>query len=310
MKKVSTVLGEILPESMGVTDAHNHVWIDPIPCPAPNPPVLNQQQEILAELTEYARAGGQTILDCQPAGCGRDANRLVALSRQSGVHIVACTGFHRRIYYSPDYWLWNASTDAIARYMVAEARAGMQETVHLETPVKPGFIKIACEENLQKTYRPALEAAANAAFETGLAIEIHTEMGADAENIAGFFLKHGVKPGKIVICHIDKRPDLGLHCALARSGLFLEYDTFYRPKYQPEKFLWNLIVDMVTAGLERHITLATDMAQAAMWTNLGGAPGLAYFPRHIRQRLLDMGFSAGCINNLMGENISRCLGQT
>jgi phosphotriesterase-related protein len=304
---VNTVLGEIFPENMGLTDAHNHVWIDSIPCRAPNPPVLNQQQEILAELIEYARAGGKTILDCQPAGCGRNANQLAALSRLSGVQIISSTGFHRPIYFVPDYWLWRAPTDAITRHFVAEARTGMLETVYQEIPIKAGFIKIACEESLQKTYRPALDAAAAAALETGLSIEIHTEKGADAENIADFFLKHGLRPGKIVICHIDKRPDIGLHRALAQAGLFLEYDTFYRPLYHPEKYLWNLIVEMVTAGHETQITLATDMAQATMWTNLGGAPGLAYFPKHIRKRLHDMGFSDNCIDNLMGANISRCL---
>jgi 5-phospho-D-xylono-1,4-lactonase len=309
MGRVVTVLGEISPVDMGLTDAHNHVWIEPIPRSAPNSPVLNRQQEILAELKEYAQAGGRTILDCQPAGCGRNTNELAALSRESEVHIIACTGFHRSIYYSPDYWLWNAETDVIADHFIAETRRGTQETVNSEKPVKVGFIKIACEENLQKAYRPALEAAAIAAVETGLAIEIHTEKGADAENIASFFLERGVKATQIVLCHIDKRPDFGLHRALAQSGLFLEYDTFYRPKYQPEKFLWNLIVEMVAAGLEKQIVLATDMAEASMWSNLGGTPGLANYPKHIRGQLLGKGLGAECVNNLMGANIGRCLAQ-
>jgi predicted metal-dependent phosphotriesterase family hydrolase len=309
MRRVVTVLGEISPVDLGLTDAHNHVWIDPIPFAALNFPVLNRWDEILAELKEYAQAGGQTILDCQPAGCGRNANKLAKLSRESGVHIVACTGFHRSIYYSPDYWLWSAQTDAIAHHFTAEACTGTQETVKSEKPVRAGFIKIACEENLQKTYRPALEAAAIAVVKTGLSMEIHTEKGAGAENIASFFLERGVKAGQIVLCHVDKRPDLGLHRTLAQAGLFLEYDTFYRPKYQPEKFLWNLIVEMVAAGFEKQITLATDMAEAAMWVKLGGTPGLANYPRHIRQLLLENGLSAGCVNDLMGANIGRCLAQ-
>lgn len=310
MKRVMTVLGAISPEDMGITDAHNHVWIEPVPNSSPTSPVLNRRQEILAELREYAQAGGRTILDCQPTGCGRNTNKLVALSRESGVHIIACTGFHRSIYYSPDYWLWDAQTNVIANHFISEIQVCTQETINADTPVKAGFIKIACEESLQKTYRPALEAAAATVIVTGRTIEVHTEKGADAEVIANFFLEHGVKPGQIVLCHMDKRPDFGLHRAIAQSGLLLEYDTFYRPKYKPEKYLWNLIINMVAAGLEKQIVLATDMAEATMWSKLGGTPGLANYPRYIRKQLFETGLSVECVNNLMGGNISRSLAQT
>ncbi len=305
MSRVVTVAGAIPPESLGITDAHNHVWIDPVPCIARNSPVLNQREEILAELKKYVRAGGRTIIDCQPAGCGRNANELALLSKESGVNLVACTGFHRRVYYSPGYWLWGAQVEEIARHFIEEVLTGMHETLKAQTPVKAGLIKIACEESLQKTHRPALEAAAIAAVETGLAMEIHTEKGADVENIARFFLERGVKAGQIVLCHIDKRPDPGLHFELAQAGIYLEYDTFYRPKYQPEKFLWNLIVQMVTAGLHKQVVLATDMAESAMWVT----PGLANYPHSIRQQLLEKDLGSEYVNDLMGMNIGRCLAQ-
>jgi len=309
MSNVMTVLGEVYPEHLGVTDAHNHVWIDQIHGVNPAGPVLNLWEPILSELLEYALAGGQTILDCQPCGCGRNANKLAKLSKASGVAIVACTGFHRNLYYPPDYWLWREQTEAIAHHFLQEIQTGMQETLGSEIPIRAGFIKIACEDTLRKTYQPALEAAVQAAVETRLAIEIHTEKGGDAEAIVEFFLNRNVKASQIILCHIDKRPDFSLHSTLAQTGIFLEYDTFYRPKYQPEKFLWPLITSMIAAGFEERITLATDMAEASMWSTLGGGPGLANYPQRISKQLNEIGLDRRNVKKLMGENISRCLAQ-
>ena len=69
--------------SLGITDAHNHMWIEPVPGADPGGPVLNQFDPILKELIEYREKGGGTLLDCQPEGCGRDGNKLLALSKAS-----------------------------------------------------------------------------------------------------------------------------------------------------------------------------------------------------------------------------------
>jgi predicted metal-dependent phosphotriesterase family hydrolase len=75
-RPIQTVLGEIPYRVLGITDAHNHVWIDPTPGADPTAPSLNQFEKIREELILYRAAGGKTLLDCQPGGCGRDANKL------------------------------------------------------------------------------------------------------------------------------------------------------------------------------------------------------------------------------------------
>ena len=101
-KLVQTVLGGISYEEMGITDTHNHVWIEPVQGADLASPVLNQFDLIRKELLAYKAAGGASILDCQPGRCGRNANHLAELSGLTGVNILACTGFHRRKYYSPE----------------------------------------------------------------------------------------------------------------------------------------------------------------------------------------------------------------
>jgi len=306
-QRIVTVTGEFSPEALGICDAHNHVWIDPVVGIAEGSPVLNNQLAILKELCEYQDSGGDALVDCQPGGCGRNGNKLLKLSQTSGVKIIACTGFHRARYYPEDCWMWEASAGEITNTFVNEIRESLAETRELGKPVRAGFIKIACEARLSQTPQAVLEAAADAAAETGSAIEVHTEKGADAEKIINYLNRHKVPSGSIVLCHIDKRPDFTLHCELAQSGILLEYDTFYRPKYDPEHNLWPLIEKMSKEGFCDHVALATDMAEAALWRSPGGGPGLASFPRIVRVRLQEMGLKKNCIDRLMGKNIVRRL---
>lgn len=55
---VITVLGPVVPEEIGITDAYNRVWISPVECLSEDVPVLNQFDSIVAELTDYLQAGG------------------------------------------------------------------------------------------------------------------------------------------------------------------------------------------------------------------------------------------------------------
>ena len=119
-KKVISVLGPISPEAMGVTDAHNHLWISPLKTQAEYTPVLNQERLILEELMLYQEAGGTSQIDCQPGGAGRDGNKLKILSEKSGVNVVACTGFHLSDYYPGDSELWNLDVEQAADYFSSE----------------------------------------------------------------------------------------------------------------------------------------------------------------------------------------------
>ena len=65
-RPVMTVQGPVPFERLGIADAHNHMWIDPVPGADPNAPILNQFDSILKELIEYREKGGGTLLDCQP----------------------------------------------------------------------------------------------------------------------------------------------------------------------------------------------------------------------------------------------------
>ncbi len=222
--KVVTVLGPVLPESMGITDAHNHVWIEPVTGAIPDAPVLTDQSNIRTELREYHEFGGGSQIDCQPGGCGRNGNKLSELSRETNVNIVACTGYHLKKYYPPDYWLFTASTEKAADYFCSEIENGLEECLQSGMKVRAGFIKIACQSTLESSPVPLMEAVSETSRQTGAAFEIHTEKGSSAEEFIEYFTKQGVPASQLIICHIDKRRMVCIR--ISQRGCVLEYDTF------------------------------------------------------------------------------------
>lgn len=303
-----TVFGPVPAAALGVVDAHSHLFIAPVPGGAADTPVLTDTDAVAHELAAFRAAGGGAVVDCQPGGCGRDGRVLRRLSQQSGVHVVAATGFHRRRYYPPDAPLFALSAEAAAERFRDEIVNGLVETRGETSPVvHPGVIKIAAEAGLDASPLALFEAAAAVARETGYAVEMHTERGAAVEAFLAFFGGQGLSPRQLVFCHVDKRPDFGLHRELARAGVLLEYDTFFRSKYDPEGNVWPLIRRMAAAGLAGQVALATDMADPALWAEMGGAPGLLGFFTIVGDGLARLGLPPETIAGLMGGNIAKRL---
>ena len=166
------------------------------------------------------------------------------------------------------------------------------------------MIKIAAEATLDDSPAALFAAAAAVSAATGYAIEVHTERGAAVEALLAYFIDRGVAPERLVFCHVDKRPDFGLHRELAAAGVLLEYDTFYRPQYDPERGVWPLLGQMLAAGWGQQVALATDMADPALWAEIGGGPGLPGIFTVIKPRLEQMGADAATVAALSGGNIS------
>ena len=306
-KPVQSVLGEFPFESLGITDAHNHVWIEKVKGADGSAPVLDQFESIRTELLEYRSAGGVSLLDCQPGGCGRNGDKLVQLSKDTKVNIIACSGFHRKKYYSPGHWFFSTTEADLADYLISEYTVGLEETKESPNPPRAGFFKIALEASWKETPQAAMEATAVAAKITGALVEIHTEKGSLAEKAVLFFEDRGVKPVQLVLCHMDKRPDLGLHSELGRYGVLVEYDTFHRYKYKPEENLWPLITGMCKAGLCNRIALGLDMAESEMYKSIGNGPGLASLLTWVKPRLIEMQIPLNSIQEMLGGNIARRL---
>lgn len=301
---LQAVTGEINPASLGIIDGHTHVWIDEVGAIDPQPLILNDRAGIERELIAFREAGGSAMVDCQPAqACGRNGAMLRQISLATGVPIIASTGFHLRRYYPPNAPIFEQDAAIAHQTFVDELTQGLVEA----PDVRAGFIKIACEKTLQDSPRALIEAAVQASNATGAAIQVHTERGSDVENIARFMLGCGQKPEKLILCHVDKRPELALHQRLVERGIRLEYDTFVRPKYDPDQNAWPLLHQMIDLGYSDRLVLATDLAVAAMWQNLGGGVGAVALIQQIKARLETWQLAPAVIEQLLHQNIVDCL---
>jgi phosphotriesterase-related protein len=299
--KLQTVTGLAPVEAVRLADAHTHAWIEP-PLGAETRLELHDFDAIQAELADFKQAGGTLLVDCQPGGCGRDARQLRQLSDKTGLLITAVTGFHQRKYYPPDAYIWTASAEQAATFFIEELTVGMAET-----DILAALLKIGYEGVIEGQTRVLMEAVAEASRQTGAGILFHTEAGKNVEALLPFFEERGVAPARLYLCHVDKRPDFGLHRELAEAGLLLGYDTFLRPKYQPETGVWPLLRSMVGAGLRGHVAIGLDLARASMWRFGGGELGLLALPNQIIPRLRAEGFDDQTIVSLTAQNIARFL---
>lgn len=302
--QIHTVTGPVPAADITLADAHAHVWIAPPKGISPKYRFeLNDPRRIEAELKDFRSAGGTLLLDCQPGGCGRDVRMLAKLSQAAEIPIAAVTGFHLSGYYPPDFWLWAATEHEAAAYFENELTASVQE----KEGVLAAAIKVGFFDKIEGQTRLLMEAAAEAARQTGAGILFHTEGGNNVEVLPLFFEDRGVPMSRLYFCHVDRRPDLGLHKELAQAGALLGYDTFVRPAQKPEERVWPLLLAMVNAGLADHVAIGLDMARRSMWRHYGGGPGLVALPDEILSRLHHASFSETVVAKLIGQNVTRFL---
>lgn len=297
---IRTVTGLLEAGSVGVADAHCHLWIFPS---VPGAPTLADRELAVAELSAFAEEGGSLVVDCQPGGCGRNAGILHGLARQTGVAVVAASGFHLRRYYpeDPEGGPWSEPPEEAAARFEREVVDGTPE----EPSVKAGVLKSAwtggggAESGL-------MEAVLDVARRTSTPVVVHTEAGAGVETLTEICADSGLYPSLIQISHLDKRPDPVLHRELAEAGFVLGYDTFHRPKYDPDSGVWELLRMALSQGFWSQITLGLDIADSSSWAAEGG-PGLRSLATEIVPRLRAEGAGTREIAGLSGGNVAGLL---
>jgi phosphotriesterase-related protein len=285
-RTVRTVLGDIAPETLGATDAHDHLYFA---APAFAGQELDDPAAARAELAAFREVGGAAVAQWTPFGLGRNAADLPALSRDAAVHLIAATGLHQAAHYAPEL-LDRLRADGLADFFTAELSEGMLDGDDPDGPrgtAKAGMIKVAgMFHGLDAHTREVMTAAARAHHATGAPIGIHHEMGTAAVDVLA--LLHGelgVPVTSILLGHLNRFPDPGVHRELAASGAFLAFDGPSRTHHATDWRLLESLVDLAEAGHTDQLLLGGDNVLASSRSATGGAPGLPYLPRVLRPRV-------------------------
>ncbi len=315
---VRTVLGDVTPESLGLTLAHEHLIARP-PADVRDPDLtLDDEDAAARELAAFREAGGGAVVEMTTVDYGRDVAALQRVSMRSGVHVIAATGFNVGRF--ADRIVSRFSDDAIVAWMIDEVRVGAvpyarSEHVTLTAPpdavvARAGLIKAATSaDGPGSQERRVLAAAIAAHHATGAPIGTHTTRATWALEQARAFVDGGVPGAKVLIGHCDFRPETPYLLELAATGVSIGLDQFSKHKYLSDEARVRLVVDLAQAGHLRQVMLSGDLARQSYWSAYGhpGAAGLAHVPLTVSAMLRAEGLSEADVAVVVRDNPRRWL---
>lgn len=285
-KTIRTVLGDIAPGALGVCDAHDHLFLR---LPALAGRELDDPAAARAELAAFQALGGGALAQWTPFGLGRMAAELPGVSRAAGAHVIAATGLHQAAHYAPQL-LDRLRADGLAALFVTELTEGMfagDDPDGPRVPARAGMIKVAGMFHfLDGHTREVMRAAAEAHHATGAPIGVHHESGtAAADVLALLHGELGVPVSSLLLGHLNRFPDPGIHRELASSGAFLAFDGPSRAHHATDWRLLESLTELAAAGFAAQILVGGDTTTAEARAATGGGPGLPYQLRTLRPRI-------------------------
>lgn len=298
---IRTVLGDIVPSDLGVCYEHEHLLGQPPEQFSKEDLILDNREMALTELQGFQAVGGHAVVEMTTPDYGRDAAGLRWLAQQSGVHIIAATGYNHEKFSAP--YLENVTVDALAARYMGDVTVGMDGTA-----IRVGLIKASSPLNaISPLAEKMLQAAALAHHATGAPISTHTEAGTMALEQVMRLTNAGVEPEHIVIGHLDRKMDWDYHLEIARSGVYMGYDQISKEKYFSDTLRAEFIVRLFEAGYGRRLLLSGDLARRSYWYSYsnGVALGLRFILTKFVPMLKDYGFSDTMIRTLLVDNPAR-----
>jgi phosphotriesterase-related protein len=263
------VLGDIEPAELGVTDAHDHLFFASKLLPGQE---LDDPAAAAAALRHFKTRGGSALVQWTPYGLTRRTRELARISREAGVHVVAATGLHRAEHYAPA--VLGRVLDDLAREFVADLTEGTQPADLPDEPrtgPRAGLVKVAgAFHTIDSHARLTMTAAAAAHQETGAPIAVHLELGtAGPETVELLCGKLGVPPGRVILGHLNRNPDVRIQREIAETGVFLGFDGPSRANHATDWRLSDGLAALVEAGHGGQILLGGDTTTAAALTQPG-----------------------------------------
>lgn len=316
MSTVRTVLGDVAADRLGRTDYHEHLFqVSPL-LPGDD---LDDEAASTREARLLADSGIAAMVDATPTGLGRRPDALARASAATGLAIVATTGAHRDAHYGSGHWLTELSVGELTDRFVADVRDGLP-LVDQSGPVEPaltpdgrpiraGVLKAGIDYwSVSAFERRVLDAVGAAHIRTGAPVMVHLEHGSATFEVLAVLAELGVPADAVVLAHIDRNPDPGLHAELAAAGAYLGYDGMARTKSWPDSVVLDCLVNAADRGAAERILLGGDVARSSRYVAYGGMPGLAYLAERFVPRLAAAS-SPQLIDQVLVANPARWLGR-
>lgn len=296
MKNIRTVLGDIKYNDLGFTYSHEHLWCNPPKNQKDRDFELTNYDASLNELKIFKSIGGDSLVDASTLDYGRDGNKLKKMAQQTGVNVIAVSGFNKHIYF-PD-WVVEDSIEEISKKLIDDITIGMDGS-----NAKAGILKSGSWYNvIHPLERKVTLAVARAYHQTGAPIWLHTESGTMGVEMLEILEKEGVNPEDVAVGHSDRNADPYYHLQILKKGAYIQFDGPGKVKYYPDSTRVSLIKNVLAHGYGHKLLISGDMGRQSYLEAYGGGPGFRYIKTKFIPRLLDENISQKQINDIFYIN--------
>ena len=274
MSTVNTVLGPVEARLLGVTlVSESLMYVLPGAQYAYDIKIDRAEvfDAIAAKLIEFRAAGGGTIVDATGMFQGRDLRLYEALSRATGVHIVASTGQGPEAMLG-GYFLtpqtnppapWPAQK--FAEMFGREVNEGMV-VPRLERRAPAGMVATAVTvSGMTPTDGSLVRGAARVGATYGVPVFIRS--GSDALAEMQLAIEETLRPDRIVMGGMDRRDAVNkgwpMAVALAGARVAIDHVGSNEPRYLNDSERIALIVELINAGYADRILLSSSATGVA-----------------------------------------------
>ncbi len=311
-KAVNTVLGPVPAEELGVVSVHEAL-LSVVPGAEHAFDITIDRAEVFeilaAKLADFRAHGGGTIVDATGMFHGRDVRLYEALSRATGVHLVASTGqgpeellggyFVTPQTNPPTPWPAEKFADLFGK----EVTEGMV-VPRVERRAAAGLVATAATvAGMTATDESLFRGAARAALSTGVAVSIR--YGRDAVHDLDVALDEKLPADRVVVGGLDRKSALDADAPLeiARRGAYVALDHVGTEDdvHVTDAERVALVYDLVQAGFGDRVLLsssATGVAKGHSGNDLPYSYVLTAFVPQLRSR----GLGDGTIRRLLADN--------
>lgn len=271
---VETVLGPVDPADLGVTLAHEHVFV--LTADSQQQWQSHQQEwdeesrvaDAVSRLQALVDSGVRTIVDPTVDGLGRNIPRIVRINAQvPGLNILVATGVYT---YTdvPSYFAHRGPAvlpdlpEPMVDLFVADITKGIQGT-----DVKAAFLKCAIDHHgLTPGVERVMRACAKAQLQTGVPLMVHTHPGSKTGlEVRRVLTEEGVAPSSVLLAHSGDTSDADHLQELAEAGFLLGMDRFGIDLELPHASRVGIVAEMCTRGFAGSMVLAQDAACYIDW---------------------------------------------
>ena len=283
----------------GYTWVHEHLHIDLSGFKNNLDCRLDQYDLICQEMKDLRALGVSNIIEMTNRYMGRNPQFMLDLMRDTGINVVACTGYYQDAFF-PEH-VAARSVEQLAQEMVDEIVIGIDGT-----ELKAGIIaEIGSSEGVITTLEEKVFiAAARAHIETGRPISTHTSFSTMGVEQLVLLQAHGVDLSRVTVGHCDLKDNLDNILRMIDLGAYVQFDTIGKNNYYPDEKRIGMLHELRNRGLLNRVMLSMDITRRSHLKANGGN-GYDYLLTTFIPQLRQSGFSQADVDTMLRDNPSQ-----